>query len=233
LNRETTPKSAEQKKRSFGLLKRREVLVPTVRGWLILVFGLMILTILAGRNLHAFLSVNDSKPGGALVVEGWAPDYAMAMAVSEFRSNHYDKVYVTGIPLTHGAPLSEYGTYAELGAAVLVKMGLSTNVVQPVPTPDVKQDRTYTSAATLKKLFRERNLPIPKINIFTAGPHARRSRLLYQKALGKDVDIGVIATPIREYDPAHWWRSSPGFRDVTGEAMAYLYARIFFRTPKE
>jgi len=233
LNCESSPKSTEQKKRSFGLLKRREVLVPTVRGWLVIVFGLVILAILAGRNIHPFLSVNDSKPGGALVVEGWAPDYAMAMAMSEFRSNHYDKVYVTGIPLTHGAPLSEYRTYAELGAAVLVKMGLSTNVVQPVPTPDVKQDRTYTSAATLKTLFLERNLPIPKINIFTAGPHARRSRLLYQKALGKEVEIGVIAAPIREYDPAHWWRSSPGFRDVTGEAMAYLYARIFFRAPKE
>jgi hypothetical protein len=231
LNRESTPKTPE--KPSFGLLKRREVLVPTVRGWLILVLGLLILSIFAGRHINSFLSVNDSLPGGALVVEGWAPDYAMAMAVAEFRSNHYDKVFVTGIPLTHGAPLSEYRTYAELGAAVLVKMGLSTNMVQPVPTPDVKQDRTYTSAAILKAWFHEHNLPIPNINIFTAGPHARRSRLLYQKAMGKDVTVGVIATPIREYDPDHWWRSSAGFRDVTGEAIAYLYVRLLFRAPKE
>ena len=155
MKRESTPKTSAHKKRSFGLLKRREVLLPTFRGWVIIGFSFVILAILAGRHIHSFLSVNDSLPGGALVVEGWAPDYAMAMAIAEFRSNHYDKVFVTGIPLTHGAPLSEYRTYAELGAAVLVKMGLSTNVVQPVPTPDVKQDRTYTSAATLLGLCGE------------------------------------------------------------------------------
>ena len=46
--------------------------------------------------------------------------------------------------------MSEFKTYAELGASVLIKFGLRTNVVQAVPTPNVVQDRTYTSAITLK-----------------------------------------------------------------------------------
>ena len=223
----------EQKKRSWGLLKRRSCLVPTLRGWLALILTFILVAMMIVRRIHPFLSVNDSIPGGVLVVEGWGSDYAMTQAVAEFHRHHYDKVFVTGIPIEHGAPLSEFKTLAELGAAVLVKLGLSTNVVQAVPTPDVKRDRTYSSAAALKTWLRDHNMAAPKINVFTVGPHARRSRLLYQKAMGNDVTIGVIAAPVREYNPDRWWQSSPGVRDVTGEAIAYLYVRIFFRTPRE
>jgi uncharacterized SAM-binding protein YcdF (DUF218 family) len=215
----------------LGLLNRRQVLVPTLRGWLLILLSIGLLGIIAARKAYPFLSINDSLPGGVLVVEGWAPDYVMTQAVAESQSNHYDRVFVTGIPLEHGAPLSEFNTYAELGAAVLVKLGLSTNLVQAVPTPNVKQDRTYTSAAVLKAWLDEHGMKVTRINVFTVGPHARRSRLLYQKAMGKEAAIGVISAPVREYDPGRWWRSSPGFRDVTGEATAYLYVRLFFRAP--
>ena len=56
---------------------------------------------------------------------------------------------------------------------------------------------------------------------------------MFEKALGKDVQIGVTALPVQDYDPAHWYRSSPGFRDVTGEALAYCYARFLFRPHQE
>jgi hypothetical protein len=34
----------------------------------------------------------------------------------------------------------------------------------------------------------------------------------------------------RNFDPAHWWRSSAGVRTVIGEAIAYLYSRLFVMT---
>jgi len=40
--------------------------------------------------------------------------------------------------------------------------------------------------------------------------------------------VCVIAVPVRTFDPEHWWRSSQGFRLVTGELLAYTYARLFF-----
>jgi hypothetical protein len=33
--------------------------------------------------------------------------------------------------------------------------------------------------------------------------------------------------PDPEYDPQRWWTSSAGFRSVTGELIAYLYAWVF------
>jgi hypothetical protein len=206
---------------------------PTWRGCLLFGLCFVIFAILAIRGIHPFLTVSQPVPGGVLVVEGWAPDYALVAAVEEFKQNHYEKVFVTGGPLERGAPLSEYKTYADLGAASLVKLGLAANVVQGVPAPLVRQDRTYTSAVTLRKWFGEHGMPPTQLNLITVGPHARRSRLLFQKAFGRNVTVGIMAIPENGYDERNWWHSSEGVRAVIGEALAYGYARIFFRVPRE
>ena len=223
----------EQHRAFWGLLSRRPCLVPTLRGWLVLAATLAAVVITGARALGPFLTTNDPLPGGVLVIEGWAPDYAMEAAIAEFRRNHYDKLFVTGIPLEQGAPLSEYKTYAELGAAVLVKLGLDTNAVQAVPAPGVRQDRTYSMAMALRNWLRDHGMSPAKVNLMTLGPHARRSRLLFEKALGNEVAVGITSIPSRDFDPAHWWRSSAGVRDVIGETLAYGYARLLFRPPRE
>ncbi len=216
-----------------GLLQRRSVIVPTFRGCLVFILVVAILLVLVIRTVHPFLAVNAPVTGGVLVIEGWAPDYALEAAAEQFNRDHYDKLFVTGGPLEWGSPLSEYKTTADVSAATLLKLGLSTNSVQAVPGPLVRRDRTYSSAVALKKWFEDHGTVPSKVNLLTVGPHARRSRLMFEKAFGKGVMVGVTALPVRDYDPAHWYRSSQGFRAVTGEAMAYGYARFFFRAPKQ
>jgi hypothetical protein len=223
------PSAPPSEKRRWRLFYRRQCLVPTWRGWLVLAVVFGALALVAIREAYPFLAVNDTKPGGVLVVEGWAGDYALEAVVAEFKQFSYEKIYVTGGPLEEGAPLSAYKTYADLGAATLVALGLSTNVVQPVPAPRVKKDRTYACAVALKKWVDDRGIQITRLNLVTVGPHARRSRLLFQKSFGGDLPIGVIAIAEPDYDARRWWRSSQGFRIVTGEAIAYFYARVLFR----
>ena len=223
----------ESNKICLGLLRRRQCLVPTWRGWLLLVFGLTALALIAMRVIGPFLAVTDSVPGGVLVVEGWAPDYILEAAITEFKTNHYARLFVTGIPLQQGAPLSEYKNYAYIGAATLVKLGMNTNEVQAVPTGAIRRDRTYAMALSLKHWLREHDMTPTKVNVMTGGPHARRSRLMFEKAMGKDVTVGVIAIPDKEYDERHWWHSSQGVRSVIDEAIAYAYARLLFYPPKE
>jgi hypothetical protein len=62
----------------------------------------------------------------------------------------------------------------------------------------------------------------------TEDAHARRTRLLYQKAFGKKVAVGIIAVSNPDYNPTQWWRYSDGVREVIGESIAYIYARFFF-----
>jgi hypothetical protein len=207
--------------------------VPTWQGWLVLLLVIGCVGILAVLEIHPFLAVNEPLPGGYLVVEGWAPDYALQQAMAEFNRNHYQKLMTTGGPLLWGAPLSQYKTYAEGAAATLVKLGLNTNSVQAVPSKLVIQDRTYAAAISLRNWFRAHDLTGTKIHLMTEGPHARRSRLLFRKALGKEVAVGITAIPPRDYDPQHWWRSSAGARTVIGESIAYAYARLFFHPSSE
>jgi hypothetical protein len=223
----------DEKKKWLGLLRRRACWVPTWRGWalILLSFGGVLFTGL--RTVHPFLAVNAPVSGGLLVVEGWGPDYALQEAIAEFHRHRYDKVYVTGTPIEYGAPLFAYHTFAEAGAATLVKLGLSSNVVQAVPAPLVRRDRTYAAAMTLKQWWHDHGVVPTRVQLMTVGPHARRSRLMFNRALGKNVDVGVTAIPERDYDPEVWWRSSIGFRTVTGESMAYFYARFLFRPPKD
>lgn len=175
------------------------------------------------------MAVTDPVHEGSLVVEGWVTDDAFEQAASEFKRGHYDRLYVTGGPLAAGAPLSEYKTYAQLGAAVLLKLGMDTNAVQAVPAPWIRQDRTYTGAVFLREWLRGHGRAVSEIHLMSQGLHARRSRLLFEKAFGRGVKVGITSIPSREYDPRHWWRYSAGVRGVVDEAIAYVYARFLFR----
>ena len=223
----------EQKKILWGLLCRRQCLVPTLRAWVLIALSVAALAVIGIREVGPFLTVSDSVPGGVLVVEGWVPDYMMRAAVAEFKQSHYAKLFVTGLPLAQGTLLSSYTNYAYVGAATLLKLGLTTNEVQAVPTSLTRRDRTYSMALSVKHWWREHDLSPTKVNIITAGPHSRRSRLLFEKALGKGVTVGALAMPEEEYDEKHWWTSSAGVRTVIGEALAYGYARLLFHPPSE
>jgi hypothetical protein len=104
--------------------------------------------------------------------------------------------------------------------------------VQVVPAPPVRQDRTYASALVLKQWLQQHNAMPAEFNLISVGPHARRSRLLFEKAFGPEVRVGVIALENQDYDPQHWWKSSQGFRTVTDEIIAYAYARLLFHPGK-
>ena len=210
-----------------GLLQRRECLLPTWRGWLVLLFAVAVLVVFSIRGAYPFLAVNDPVDNAALVVEGWLPDYALQEAITEFRKGHHSQIYVTGGPLENGAPLSEYRTFAELGAATLLRLGLDTNAVQAVPAPKVRLDRTYASAMALKNWLGSHGVMETNFNVISLGPHSRRSRLLFEKALGSDYKVGVIAIGNQEYDTKRWWASSAGVRTMTDEMIAFVYTRLW------
>ena len=212
----------------WGLLRRRSCWLPTVRGALLLLILFAFLLIFGFRNIQAFLAVNDPAPEGILVVEGWSPDYALETAKLEEQGNPHHLLYVVGGPLEQGAPLSQYPTYADLGAAILLRMGMSQDTVQAVPSGYVYKDRTYAEAVALSIWLRQHGLSPKEINLISLGAHARRSRLLFEKAFGKSTRVGIIAVEDRNYDPAHWWKTSEGVRSVISETIAYGYARFLF-----
>jgi uncharacterized SAM-binding protein YcdF (DUF218 family) len=167
-----------------------------------------------------------------LVVEGWVHEYAIQAAVDEFRSGGYSRVFTTGGPIEgSGRYSNDYNTSASVGAELLIKNGLAKGFVQMVPSRVMDRDRTYASAVALRQWFREHNMAVQSVNVVTENTHARRTRLLFGKALGKNVAVGIIAVPNPDYDKGHWWWYSESVKDVGSEAFAYVYARLFFIPP--
>jgi uncharacterized SAM-binding protein YcdF (DUF218 family) len=218
----------------IGLLNRRERWGLSWYGRLfVLATGLLIFCLLVFR-VYPFLALTHRVATNVLVVEGWINDYAIRTAVEEFRSNSYERVFTTGGPVEGtGGYINDYQTSASVGADLLTKNGLPSESVQMVPSRVMDRDRTYSSAIALRNWFREHNMAISKINIVTEDLHARRTRLLFQEALGQDVVVGVIAVPNPDYDARHWWRYSAGVKDVIAEAASYLYAKVLFYPPEE
>jgi hypothetical protein len=107
-------------------------------------------------------------------------------------------------------------------------MGMSNETVQAVPAAYVQKDRTYAAAVALQRWLHQHNAMPKAINLISVGAHARRSRLLFEKAFGSGTRIGIIAVEDRSYDPSHWWKSSQGVRSVVDEMIAYGYARFLF-----
>lgn len=124
--------------------------------------------------------------------------------------------------------IRDYNTSASVAADLLRKNGLANGSVQMVPSRVMDRDRTYGSAVALRNCLRNHNMAVSGIDVVTQDLHARRTRLLFQKALGDKAAVGVIAIPNSDYDAKRWWRYSAGLKNVLSEAAAYVYARLLF-----
>jgi uncharacterized SAM-binding protein YcdF (DUF218 family) len=180
-------------------------------------------------TIHPFLAVTHREETDVLVVEGWVNQHVMQVAADEIKNGSYHRVFTTGGPVEGiGGYVNDYSTAASIGAGLLRKAGVPEEMVQMVPSRVSGRDRTYSSALALKDWFHEHKISVGAINVMTEGPHARRTRLLFQMAFGKEVAIGIISVPSPDYDAKRWWRYSEGVRGVLGETIAYVYAKVFF-----
>jgi hypothetical protein len=210
-----------------GILVRRERWSLSLGGRLLVLALIAASVLFFGSKAHQFLALTSPVPAEVLIIEGWIPDYALDEAVVEFRGANYRRLLTSGGITSDGwRDLPKY-TAAQWAESRLRRRGI-TNGVFAVPCRVERADRTYHSALAVKGWFEANGAAPNAVNVITLGPHARRTRLLFQKALGDEVKVGIIALEDRDYDSQHWWRSSDGARHVVGEVIAYLYARFFF-----
>lgn len=213
----------------MGLLIRKQRWGLSWRAWLIVFATVLVFLSLFLFRVYPFLAVTDHVNAKVLVVEGWIHEYAIRAAVEEFRRGSYQQVFATGGPVEgKGGYINDYNTGASVGAESLKANGIPSESLQMVPSRVMDRDRTYGSAIALRDWFREHNVAVTSINVLTEDVHARRTRLLFQEALGSGIAVGVVAVPNPDYDSKHWWSYSQGMKDVAIETLGYLYARFFF-----
>lgn len=216
----------------FTTRKERTRLSPEASLLLLVLLAILFVTLMRGLNLYLTQTVKlESK---LLVIEGFLPDYVLPTMIQEFHEGEYEKLLIIGKPIGQGQYLKGIFTEADLIKESLIKMGFDSTKIVGVSIPaTVFRDRTYNTGLLLRNYLKNNNLNLDKVNVYTLGCHARRSRILFQRAVGKTVEIGIIAAEDQSYNPKKWWTTSKGFRTVLNETLAYLYVRLVFHPNEE
>lgn len=216
-------------RRCLGLVRRRNIWVPTWKG--LLLTGLLVALFATGalHGIHPFLAVTKPVKSELVVVEAWVPDYVLKQGLDFSRAERCRYLLLTGGTVQNEIDPEPDDTYAHMALQRLQRITQDLENVRAVPSPEVDRDRTYSSAVAVRKWLAAEGIEVKSLNVMTMGPHARRSRLMFEAAFGPDVEIGILSGRNREYDPEHWWRSSEGVKEVLSEGAAYFYARFLFR----
>lgn len=175
--------------------------------------------------VHEFLAINAPLQANILVVEGWAwESAAMQEAAQEFHRGGYDLVVSVGIrsPARESGPMQRNA--AESAAKRLKEFGLDDRAIKVLAVSNIDRHRTYASALAVKHWLADAKIHVVGINVFTLGAHARKSLVLFQRAFGRSVPIGVISGTEDSYDPQRWWLSMKGIYTVLRKTLGYLYA---------
>jgi hypothetical protein len=192
-------------------------------GWVAALLAALILFVIA---VHDRLAISDPVHANVLVVESWMwESAAMQEAAEEFKRGSYGVVVAVGLfPRNQeSGPMVE--NCAMLAAEQLRKLGVDQHAIKVLVVPNIDRHRTYASALAVKRWLADTKTDAVGINVFTLGVHARKSLVLFKRAFGESVPVGVISGTEDRYDPRRWWFSARGIATVLRKTVGYLYAK--------
>ena len=163
-------------------------------------------------------------PADTLVVEGWIGRSGLRAAADEFWRGGYLYIVTAG-GLTSGRWEDQPQSYAEMAANELIRLGIPRERLTVAISEKTERYRTFESAVAVWRTLGLAGIKPKGINIFTIGPHARRSVMVFTK-VNWGVKIGVIGWCPPEYQKERWWQSSERSKDLIEEVVGYLYEAL-------
>ena len=205
------------------LFQRRTIWCPTFLGWLSILVLLTSPLVWWYNCGESYLSLTRRLPADVLVVEGWIGRNGIRAAAAEFEERGYKYVVASGGEVTGGGWAQGGWSYAEAAKRELISLGVPEDRIIVAFGGIAETQRTYESASSVWRALQARGIHPTALNVFTWGPHARRSQLVFAKVLGPGVQVGVIAWTPFSYQASPWWRSSDRARELLTETAGYVY----------
>ena len=195
---------------SFRVLLIAGILVSTVLGCLYLIQEPL------PSRIFSFLSINRPIPAEVLMVEGWLTNRMFKEAAAEYVRGNYSYCLVSG------------RIYSSLSPAhVFMRHGIDSGAVKFTDTVAVRGHNTYHTALAARQWLQLHDPGVSTINVFTAGPHARKTWTIVKRVLGSGYSVGVIASSVNPEDTGLWWESKQGARAMIKYGVGYLYALLW------
>jgi hypothetical protein len=196
---------------------RHRILLCSIWIFLLLVIPGMAWFCSAGES---FFSLTRRLPAEALVADGWIGRDGIRAAGEEFKLGGYEYIVVTGDMTEEQRDHSDNAVSAE---QELIGLGIPKDRIITAPSSHVAHQRTFVSVAAAWKALENKGVRPKVLNVFTLGPHARRSRLLYAKVFGPATQVGVIAFVPPEYEVEPWWLSKQRTLCLLKELVGYPF----------
>ena len=172
------------------------------------------------RFTYRFLNVTDPVNGNVLIIEGWLSGKVLIEAAREFKKGDYSFCLITGKAFFLPSAMN-----------MLHKQGISLDSIRFVESDMKSRHRTYHMALAARNWLRENDQSIKAVNIFTGGPHGRKSWVIFRRVFGKEYSVGIISSKTWFFNPNSWWESKRGIRSVGRYGVGYLYGLLWpFKT---
>jgi hypothetical protein len=172
-----------------------------------------------------FLARSSPVNAEMLIIEAWVDTRYMRTAVQEFRKGKYRHIFVVGDSQSSGSQ-GKSADDVERIMDTLIQLDIAPSLITGVPVPPKKWHKTWSQALTFRNYIARSNYPIKAVNVFTLGVHARKSQLLYQRAVGPDIQVGVISVTHYGRSSGHWWLTIGGIYGVAKNSVAYVDALL-------
>jgi hypothetical protein len=202
--------------------KQRLLPFPTVLGWIVLLVAIgspMGWLLFRGEP---FFRLTERQPAECLVVEGWIGIDGVTAAKAEFERGGYHYIATSG-GLTNNRWGRQQWNYAVEAGELLVHLGVPADRVVIAPAADAENHRTFEAAVEVRQMLTRLGLHPQYATIFTFGVHARRSRLVFAKAMGASTNVGVISWAPEHFFDGPWWHSSERSLDLLKESVGYFF----------
>lgn len=195
---------------------------PTLGGWAVLALVTLAPVLAWWIFGESFLATTQRQEADVLVVEGWISSEGIWAGAQEFQTGNYAYVIATG-GLTGERWNTRRWNYAEVAEEQLLRAGVPRSRVLLAPSRDSETQRTYQMALSAQEALHAHGLEPRGINVFTRGAHARRSRLIFEKVMGRQIKVGVISWSPQDPKAERWWKSSERAEDLIKETVGVVF----------
>jgi len=207
------------------LFQRRTVWWPTRLGCVALVLMVMGPAVTWWFYGESFLATTKREPAEILVVEGWIGINGVEAAKAEFERGGYRYILTTGGVAYNNWDRTRWD-YAESAREILLRAGLAPDKIIAAQALETEDHRTFKSAVASWRTLHSRGIHPKNLNIFSVGAHARRSRLVFAKVYGNEVNVGMVSWTQSSYSSEPWWHSSERADAFIKETVGYLFELI-------
>ena len=208
------------------LFRRSTVLCPTWAGSFCIVFVVFLFIAAWFTYGESYLAETHRSQADILVVEGWIGRKGISAAVQEFERGGYRYIVASG-GLTSGLWEGEPESYAQMAASEMMRLGVPQEEIVVATSGNTEKHRTFKSAVAVWRTLRDAGIKPKALNVFTFGPHARRSALVFAKVNAGVAKVGVIAWVPPDYQHERWWHSSERAKQLLEETIGYIYEVLF------